>query len=190
VRAILIGGTSHVGKTTAAEGLAERLDWPLLSTDYIARHPGRPWRTDGTDVPGHVIKHFLELTVEELVTDVRRHYESVWPAARAEIDASKGIVVEGSAVLPALAAQVVSDDVRGFYLTLDADAIAARILNASSADPKANLNTDAIAKFTLRSIRFNDLVSEEARSLGFPLVSAEVGAESVIEQILRSFPAV
>jgi 2-phosphoglycerate kinase len=184
VKAILIGGTSHVGKTTVAKRLAERLGWRLLSTDYIARHPGRPWRTDGTDVPEHVIRHFTDLSVEELVADVRRHYQSVWPQTLAEIEAHNGSIIEGSAVLPQLAAQVTPDHAHAFLLTLDADTIGSRIQSASSTDPKAILNAEAISKFTQRAIRFNELVSEEARALGLPILQADADAPTVAEQIL------
>jgi 2-phosphoglycerate kinase len=44
-RVVLIGGTSNVGKSTVAQAVAERLGFEYLSTDELARHPGRPWRT-------------------------------------------------------------------------------------------------------------------------------------------------
>ena len=42
IKLILIGGTSHTGKSTLARQLAEELGWNYLSTDQLARHPGRP----------------------------------------------------------------------------------------------------------------------------------------------------
>ncbi|MEL7245323.1 MAG: 2-phosphoglycerate kinase, partial [Cyanobacteria bacterium J06573_2] len=42
-RIILIGGSSHVGKSTLAQSLANKLNWNYISTDKLARHPGRPW---------------------------------------------------------------------------------------------------------------------------------------------------
>jgi hypothetical protein len=42
-RVVLIGGTSNVGKSTLAQAVAERLGFEYLSTDGLARHPGRPW---------------------------------------------------------------------------------------------------------------------------------------------------
>ncbi len=39
---ILIGGTSHAGKSTLAQSLAAKLGWNYLSTDKLARHPGKP----------------------------------------------------------------------------------------------------------------------------------------------------
>ncbi len=39
---ILIAGSSHVGKSTFAARLTKALGWSLISTDSLARHPGRP----------------------------------------------------------------------------------------------------------------------------------------------------
>ena len=44
MRVILIGGTSHAGKSTLGLSLAEKLGWDYLATDSLARHPGRPWK--------------------------------------------------------------------------------------------------------------------------------------------------
>lgn len=38
---ILIGGSSHVGKSTLSKQLAAALGIELISTDDLARHPGR-----------------------------------------------------------------------------------------------------------------------------------------------------
>lgn len=40
-RVILIGGSSHVGKSTLAQYQAAKLGWNYRSTDKLARHPGR-----------------------------------------------------------------------------------------------------------------------------------------------------
>ena len=41
LRVILIGGSSHVGKSTLAQSLASKLGWRYISTDSLARHPGQ-----------------------------------------------------------------------------------------------------------------------------------------------------
>ena len=82
LRVVLIGGSSHAGKSTVAEshGIA-KLGWSYLSTDRLAAHPGRPWRrTPGEKVMDIVAEHYLNLTVDELMQDVLRHYrDNVWP---------------------------------------------------------------------------------------------------------------
>ncbi len=42
-RVILIGGSSHAGKSTLGQAIAAKLGWSYRSTDKLARHPGRPW---------------------------------------------------------------------------------------------------------------------------------------------------
>ena len=55
---LLIGGTSHTGKTTLAQSLAQQLDRDCISTDSLARHPGRPWKISDKEVPSHVVDHY------------------------------------------------------------------------------------------------------------------------------------
>ena len=59
---ILISGTSHVGKSTLAEKLAERLGWAGMSTDKLGRHPGRPWLA----IPAPVAEFYSRLTPETI----------------------------------------------------------------------------------------------------------------------------
>lgn len=56
---ILIGGSSHVGKSTFAQSLATHFGWSYCSTDKLARHPGRPWQNKGQEVPKHVADHTI-----------------------------------------------------------------------------------------------------------------------------------
>ena len=66
-RVLLIGGSSHVGKSTLGESLATKLGWSYHSTDKLARHPGRPWvGTNGKAIPEHVVQHYKTLSVEAL----------------------------------------------------------------------------------------------------------------------------
>ena len=105
-RILLIGGSSHTGKSTLARRLAERLGAKVLATDYLARHPGRPWSAPQDRVQ-LVADHYRNLPVTELMQSVLAHYERVWSdmlAPRLEAaPMGKRLVVEGSAVLPARA---------------------------------------------------------------------------------------
>ena len=77
---ILVGGSSHVGKSAMSKALASKLGWDHVSTDSLARHPGRPWKPAPEKVPEHVTRHYLCLSVDELVEDVLHHYRvNVWP---------------------------------------------------------------------------------------------------------------
>ena len=105
LRVILIGGSSHAGKSTVSESLAAKLGWSHLSTDRLAAHPGRPWRrTPGEKVMDIVADHYLNLSVDELMEDVLRHYwANVWPkvvkivASHVHDPSATGLVLEGSA---------------------------------------------------------------------------------------------
>lgn len=55
---ILIGGTSHTGKSTLAEFLAAELESINISTDKLALHPGRPWKERPEEIPLHVKEHY------------------------------------------------------------------------------------------------------------------------------------
>lgn len=57
-KVILLGGTSHAGKSTLARAVASSLGWRTLSTDQLARHPGRPWALPPQFVPTHVDEHY------------------------------------------------------------------------------------------------------------------------------------
>src|SRR5436853_7820845 len=99
-RVMLIGGPSHAGKSTLAQALAARLGWRCMSTDRLARYPGRPWG----GVPAHVAEHYRALSPDELIDDVIRHYARMWPAIRSVIAAHAGdhsterLILEGSAI--------------------------------------------------------------------------------------------
>lgn len=77
---ILIGGTSHAGKSTLGRRLAGDLGWNYLSTDQLARPPGRPWKAGTQPVPTDVVEHYTDRSVTELVDSVLSHYRKiVWP---------------------------------------------------------------------------------------------------------------
>src|ERR1700689_1799826 len=112
LKVVLVGGTSHAGKSTLARTLAERLDGEARSTDQLARHPGRPWRQGEREVSPHVAEHYGGLEPEALLASVMRHYEAMWPWVRALIErraddpASRPLVLEGSALLPSRVAEL------------------------------------------------------------------------------------
>ena len=71
MRVILIGGTSHAGKSTLGLSLAEKLGWDYLATGSRARHPGRPWTNqNGDTVKEHVAQHYRTLSAQSLLEDV------------------------------------------------------------------------------------------------------------------------
>lgn len=99
VAVILVGGTSHVGKSTVARALATELGWRQVSTDRLARHPGRPWTTDRPQVH----EHYARLSIEQLTDQQLAHYQRMWPLVEelvrdALAPGRGGRVLEGSGV--------------------------------------------------------------------------------------------
>ena len=168
---ILIGGTSHVGKSTVAESLTSELGWSLTSTDSLARHPGRPWRHPPETVPEHVAEHYLSLPVGELLSDVLRHYSvNVWPKIEEIVTSGAGIVVEGSALWPEFAIGLDSDRVAALWLTASEEILTQRIRGESLYHSKAGREQMMIDKFIERTLAYDVLMVEVARRHGLALV--------------------
>ena len=184
-RVLLIGGSSHLGKSTLAAGLADRLGWEARSTDKLARHPGRPWAEPPAEVPPHVEEHYLTLTDDARFASVLLHYESVvWPLAEALIgEHARGpsLILEGSAILPALVGR--RPGVTAVWLTGDDDLIHARIAAGSRYADRSRDGQAMIAAFAARSLRFNSLIVREVDRLG--LVRIDVAADATVADLIE-----
>ena len=177
LRVVLIGGTSHVGKSALSESLAEALGWDRLSTDSLARHPGRPWKSAPEKVPGHVAEHYLTLSVEELIKDVLRHYRiNVWPkveeiiGTRLEDSSATGIVLEGSAIWPEFVNDLDFDRVAALWLTADDEILRKRIYAGSLYSSKSPRERMMIDKFLERTLTYNALMVAAVNRHGSVLV--------------------
>ncbi len=185
VSVLLIGGTSHAGKSTLGSAVAERLGWRMCSTDYLARHAGRPWRSDGTTVPPHVIQHFTNHSVDELMAAVIRHYRSVWPQVENLIrDVDEGLVIEGSAVLPELATRLNPGYGRAAWLIAEEGTFQERIFLESRCGSATGTNRAAIEMFGLRSERFNEYIRNEVQRLGLQSISADSDFDEQMKRVL------
>ena len=176
-KVILIGGASHVGKSTVAERMGTEMGWSVISTDSLARHPGRPWRPQPDVVPDHVAEHYLSLSVDELLSDVLRHYRvNVWPKVE-EIVVSysndapgAGVIVEGSALWPEFAIGLHSDGVAALWLTASRDVLTQRIYGESLYHSKTVRGKMMIDKFLERTLAYDALMVEVAGRHGLALV--------------------
>ena len=174
---LLIGGTSNVGKSTVAEVVAGRLGVEHRSTDYLARHPGRPWRTAEREVPPHVAEHYSTLAVDELISSVLEHYARLWPRIEEIVDTADGLVLEGSALWPERVAKLTG--VRSVWLTAAEDTIRERIHDGGGYSTATDGERALMDKFLARSIRFQQLVLADVERLG--LRHVEVDGRSVAE---------
>ena len=193
LRVVLIGGTSHVGKSTLSESLAARLGWERLSTDSLARHPGRPWRPGPDKVPDHVAEHYLSLSVNELLEDVLHHYRvNFWPkveeivASHSNDASGAGVVLEGSALWPEFTTDLKFDRVAALWLTASDEVLRQRIHDESMYGSKSSRERVLVDKFLQRTLAYNSLMIDVVSRHGFVLV--DVSQSSVSELTERCLP--
>ena len=180
-RIILMGGSSHVGKSTLSRTLATKLDWNYLATDSLARHPGRPWiGANGRTVREHVVKHYRTLNTESLLIDVLLHYEAnVMPQVKTLVCSyqsnlsTKGIIIEGSALWPKFTTDLIKEEVRGIWLTASDRLLQNRILSQSNFHHVSQNEKHPIEKFLDRTLLYNRRMREEVNRLGFDSINVE-----------------
>ncbi len=171
---VLIGGTSHTGKSTLAQFLARKSGFKNISTDSVARHPGRPWKEKPEEIPLHVQEHYLNLPVDELVGDVVKHYEKIWPIVQSVIEANtNGLILEGSALLPKLIQQINFKTITPVWLTATDAFLKDRIYKSSDYLNKSIQEKYLIDKFAQRTISFDNMILKEVKELNFPFLEVE-----------------
>ncbi|WP_204116541.1 AAA family ATPase [Streptomyces sp. CS014] len=180
VRVVLIGGTSNTGKSTVAEAVAERLGFEHRSTDGLARHPGRPWRTPEQEVPPHVAEHYGTLTTDELIASVLAHYERLWPRIeelitdRAE-DGAPGLVLEGSALWPERVARLTAPRTAAVWLTADDTVVRDRVRAAGRYEEATEGERLLMDRFLARTGRYQALMVDAVEALGLDRVDTGGG---------------
>ncbi|MFD5721636.1 hypothetical protein [Streptomyces sp. NPDC127036] len=198
LRVVLIGGTSNVGKSTVAKEVAAKIGFEYLSTDAMARHPGRPWRTPEWEVPAHVAEHYGSLTVDELITSVIDHYDRLWPRIEELITAraasnrgSPGLVLEGSALWPVRVARLQVPHAAAVWLTTDDSLVRARVHAAGSYEAAADEERVLMDKFLARTERYQALMIEAIDRLGLARIDASGGqsAEELADTVLAAADA-
>lgn len=186
-RLFLIGGSSHAGKSTLGEAVANYLRCRCISTDSLAKHPGRPWRDPPEQPPPHAVEHYRDLALDQMMQSVLAHYRSMWsPLVLPLIESGEHLVLEGSALLPELVSQLDMQHVRAIWLVAAEGVLERRITAESdygSRDPDARFLID---KFAQRAVAFNRFVGEEASRLS--LQKIEVGRETSVNELLRLCP--
>jgi 2-phosphoglycerate kinase len=184
-RVILIGGTSHCGKSTLARRLAARPGWVHISTDSLARHPGRPWRDEG-EVPPHVVEHFLNLSDDALLESVLAHYRTMQPEIEtlirkhAENESEDRLVLEGSALWPETIVSIRAPLTATIWLTASETLLTRRMHNESRYATCDTEGKALIDKFLARTINYDRAMIASATRLGLPHVTIEDGMD--IEQ--------
>ena len=187
-KVLLLGGTSHVGKSTLARRLADRLGCRHLSTDELARHPGRPWRDDGTQLPADVAGHYQSLSTTEQLDAVLLHYaQNVWPIVDAIVRShlnnafDPSLILEGSAVLPELVGAAQLERTSALFLTAPDDVIRQRISDSSGHAHRPPAERNLIDAFARRSLAFGKTVEASAAERGLQCV--DVSSQDAFETL-------
>ncbi|MFQ5630506.1 MAG: 2-phosphoglycerate kinase [bacterium] len=187
-RVFLIGGSSHVGKSTLVQLLASRLGWSYRSTDKLARHPGRPWQAKPKQVPDHVADHYLTLSTGELIDDVLRHYrDNVWPLIESIVTShatnlsTDRLIMEGSAILPELVVTLTFNNIAAIWLTASNKLFEQRIYRESQYKTKSPREKKMIDKFLERTRLYNERMMDTVKRLG--LVSIDVENASNVDEL-------
>jgi 2-phosphoglycerate kinase len=190
IKVLLVGGTSHVGKSTVAGRLAADPGWRHHSTDQFARHPGRPWRDDQTQLPADVVAYYSSGPVAGSLDSVLQHYRrNVWPIADAVVRSHLNnpfdpcLVLEGSAILPDMVCASQFERAGCIWLTATNDVIRERILESSRFGGRSQSEGELIEAFTQRALAFNEIIVESARRLGQDCL--DVSSSDVLPDLLR-----
>jgi hypothetical protein len=187
MRCILIGGTSHVGKSSLAKAWGAELGWPVISTDGLGRHPGRPWPVGDRAVPAHVAEHYTRLSGGELLEANLEHYRNMWPLiatlVAAHAVAPRGrLMLEGSGCWPDQVLTLSLRDVAAIWLVATDELIARRIRRESEYEEPDEAARQLIDKFIVRSQLYNRQLLARLEALGLP--SIEVAEQEDVATLI------
>ncbi|NMG20595.1 2-phosphoglycerate kinase [Brasilonema bromeliae] len=181
-RVILIGGSSHAGKSTLGRSLAAKLGWSYRCTDKLARHPGRPWvSANGKVFCEYVAEHYRTRSVDTLFLDVLSHYEkNVLPQIEAIVHShafdlsTEYLILEGSALWPEFVANLVGENgVKAIWLTASDQLLGNRIKRESNFYNVGEDEKHLIQKFLDLTLFYNKRMREKVERLGFICIDVE-----------------
>ncbi|MBD9647682.1 hypothetical protein IB267_04865 [Ensifer sp. ENS09] len=184
---ILIGGTSHVGKSTFAGTLARSLGRELISTDALGRHPGRPWPS----LRPEVAEYYASLSDETIHWFLKVHHENMWPRIRQIVDSHRErgqpFVLEGAALRPEYVAELEPGSVTALFLHADDDFLRRRMMDEARRDEAFYEKAAIIGTFIERSLRENREMLAAALTANIRCV--DVAAPGALDALLAEFSA-
>lgn len=167
---ILIAGTSHVGKSTLAGLLSEKLGCEAISTDSLARHPGRPW----PGIPAPVEEYYAELSAETIHWFLKVHHQNIWPLIRSMIGSGTNTgnptIFEGAALRPELISPLLGNTVAGVFLHAGSGFLLKRMRSHAQYDDATASQRRIIDAFIERSLRENTEMLASAQQHHVPVV--------------------
>ncbi|WP_448725834.1 hypothetical protein [Agrobacterium rosae] len=128
--------------------------------------------------PPHVIEHYCDFEVDALMQSVLHHYDSMWSShVLPLIENETGLVMEGSALLPARIARLLSSDVQAVWLVASDDLIERRIKSESGYSSRDNDSQFLIEKFVKRALAFNRFIAGEVSRLNLRKIEIDSDSE-------------
>ncbi len=168
--ALLIFGSSHVGKSTLAQRVGATLRWPVYSTDKMGRHPGRPW----PDVKAPVKEFYERLSPETIYWFLRTHHENMWPLLSTRIESflaeDQDFILEGAALRPENLSLLAPKDILIVGLSAQAEVLRERMQDASGYADLPEERRRIIDAFIARSLRDASTLTAKARELGMRVI--------------------
>ena len=179
LRVILIGGSSNIGKSMVAGAIAEKLGWRCISTDSLAKHPGRPWPRKREKVRDNVLEHYQSQKANELVESVILHQRRMSPLiaelvrSTAKDTGTEKMVLEGSALWPFITGGCRPKQAGAVWLTAGIETLRARIHKASgfqTADEKSKAMISMVAE---RTLLFEEKTAQLVSEHGCPVLNVD-----------------
>lgn len=166
-RGLLLTGTSHAGKSTLAAGLADTLGWPIVATDKLGRHPGRPWPAP----PAPVDQFYDRLDPDSIHWFLRVHHQNMAPGLQRRIaEAAAPAILEGAALRPEIFAPHLPQGWRACCLTAPDAVLTQRIHSASAYAAQAPRRQRILDAFLDRSLRENAALTAAAAQAGMLVI--------------------
>lgn len=184
--ALLIAGTSHVGKSTLADEIGKELGWEVVSTDKLARHPGRPW----PKAPDHVAEFYRQLSDATIYQMLLHHHQNmrhgIERIVRSHQENELPFVFEGSALRPESIVDMLDAKMTAVCLYANDQFLRDRIYQQSSYVTLSDEHQLIIDKFTARSLTDNENTLKAAKEYRLDCVDvADDKAVADIQSQLR-----
>lgn len=196
-KAILIGGSPCAGKSTLSAYLGEKYNYQVIKVDdYLFKHieeadeKAQPimyrWKTE----PWHeLFSREVDVQLKEEIAFYHEEWELVKRDILCDIKSDR-VIIEGCALLPALATNLI-DDARLFFIVptenFQREKYALRTwafdILKDAYDPKVAFNN-----WMERDIGFAGYIANEAEKFGFKLLVMEgrQSTEELVEELLES----